>query len=163
MEEVYLVNPKGNQSWIFTERTDAEAEAPVLWPPDAKSWPIGKDPDTGKDWVQKEKGVTEDELVGWHHWLNGREFERLEMVKDREDWWAAVHGIAKSQRRLSDWTRTRCKSAEQSKDLVPSGDHNYYCHCVLMTIILISGSEDELSWWDQWPDLAEKFGFSPGK
>ena len=69
------VNPKGNQSWIFIGRTDAEAETLILWPPDAKSWLIGKDPDDGKDWGQ-EKGLTEDEMVGWHHWLNGHEFEQ---------------------------------------------------------------------------------------
>ena len=70
------VNPKGNQPWIFFGRSDAEAEAPILWPPDVKSWLIGKDPDKGKDWGQEEKGVTENETVGWHHWLNGREFEQ---------------------------------------------------------------------------------------
>ena len=74
-KETQLVHPKGNQSWIFTERTDAEAEAPILWPPNAKNWLIGKDPDAGKDWRQKEKGTTEDEVVGWHHQLNGHEFE----------------------------------------------------------------------------------------
>ena len=73
-KEIQLVHPKGNQSWIFIGRTDAKAEAPILWPPDAKSWLIGKDPD-GKDWRWKEKGTTEDEMVGWHHWLNGHEFE----------------------------------------------------------------------------------------
>ena len=66
----------GNQPWIFTERTDAEAEAPILWPPDMKSCLIGKDPDVGTDWRQEEKGVTEDETVGWHHWLDGHEFEQ---------------------------------------------------------------------------------------
>ena len=69
------VHPKGNQSWIFTGRTDAEAETPILWPPHAKSWLIGKDPDAGNDWRQEEKGTTEDKIVGWHHWLNGHEFE----------------------------------------------------------------------------------------
>ena len=68
------VNPKGNQPWIFIGRTDTEA--PILWPPYAKSWLTGKDPDAGKDWRQKEKGTTEDEMVGWHHWLNGHEFEQ---------------------------------------------------------------------------------------
>jgi len=63
--------PKGNQSWIFIGRTDAEAETPILWPPDAKNWLIWKDPDTGKDWRWEEKRTTEDEMVGWHHWLNG--------------------------------------------------------------------------------------------
>ena len=70
------VNPKRNQSWIFTERTDAEAEAPILWPPDVKSQLIRKDPDAGKDWRQEEKRTTEDEMVGWHHWLNRHEFEQ---------------------------------------------------------------------------------------
>ena len=70
------VNPKGKQSWIFIGRTDAEAEAPILWPRDANSWLIWKDLDAGKDWRQEEKGMTEDEMVGWHHWLNGREFEQ---------------------------------------------------------------------------------------
>ena len=69
-------NPKGNQSWILIGRTDAEAEAPILWPPDIKNWFIGKDPDAGKDWGQEEKGMTEDEMVGWHHQLNAHEFEQ---------------------------------------------------------------------------------------
>ena len=72
------VNPKGNQSWIFIGRTDAEIEAPILWPPDAKSWLIGKDPNAGKDWRWEEKGTTEDEMVGWHHWLNGCKFKQTE-------------------------------------------------------------------------------------
>jgi len=76
------VHPKGDQSWIFIGRTDAEAETPILWLPDAKSWVIGKDPDAGKDWRQEEKGMTEDEMVGWHHWLNGHEFEWALVVGD---------------------------------------------------------------------------------
>ena len=75
-KEIKPVNLKGNQSWIFIGETDAEAEAPILWPPDAKSWLIGKDPDAGKDWGQEEKGITEDEMVGWHHRLYGHEFEQ---------------------------------------------------------------------------------------
>ena len=74
-KEIKLVNPKLNKSWIFTGRADAEVEAPVLWPPDVKSQLTGKDPDAEKDW-RKEKGVTEDEMVGWHPWLNGHEFEQ---------------------------------------------------------------------------------------
>ena len=70
--EIKLVNPKGNQSWIFIGRTDAEAETPILWQPDWKSWLIGKDPEAGKDWGQEEKGATEDEMVGWHHWIIGQ-------------------------------------------------------------------------------------------
>ena len=73
--KIKSVNPKGNQPWIFTGRTDAEA--PILWPPDAKSWLIGKDPGARKDWRQEEKGVTEDEMVGWHHQLNEHDFDRI--------------------------------------------------------------------------------------
>ena len=80
--EIEPVNPKENQSWIFIGRTDAEAETPILWPPNAKNGLIGKDPDDGKDWSQEEKGVTEDEVVGWHHWLNGHEFEHASGVGD---------------------------------------------------------------------------------
>ena len=74
LQGVQPVHPKGNQAWIFIGRTDVEAEIPILWPPDAKSWLIGKDPHAGKDWGQEEKGTTEDEMVGWHHWLNGHGF-----------------------------------------------------------------------------------------
>ena len=74
-KEIQPVHPKGSQSWIFIGRTDAEAETPILWPPDAKNWLIWKDPDAGKEWRQEEKGMTGDEMVGWHHRLYGREFE----------------------------------------------------------------------------------------
>ena len=74
-KEIQVVCPKGNQSWVFIGRTDVEAETPILWLPDVKSWLIGKDPDAGRDWGQEEKGTTEDEMVGWHHQLDGNEFE----------------------------------------------------------------------------------------
>ena len=72
-KEIRPVDPKGDQSWVFIGRTDVEAETSILWPPDVKNWLIWKDPDVGKDWRQEEKGMTEDEMVGWHHWLNGHE------------------------------------------------------------------------------------------
>ena len=84
-KEIKAVNPKGNQSLIFTGRTNAEAEAPILWPPDAKNWLIGKDPDAGKDWRQEEKGTTEDEVVGCRHWLDGYEFEQAPEVGDGQE------------------------------------------------------------------------------
>ena len=80
-KEIKPVNPERNQSWIVIGRTDAEAETLILWPPDAKNWFIGKDPDDGKDWRQ-EKGTTEDEMAGWHHWLHGSEFEWTPGVGD---------------------------------------------------------------------------------
>ena len=92
-KEIQLVHPKGNQSWIVIGRTDAEAEIPILWPPNVKNWLICKDPDIGKDW-RREEETTEDEMVEWHHWLNGHELSTLqELVMDREAWHAAVHGV----------------------------------------------------------------------
>ena len=81
-KEIQPVHLKGNQSWIFIRRTNAEPETPILWPPDVKSRLIGKEPGAGKDWRQEEKGMTEDEMVGWHHWLNGHEFEQAPGVGD---------------------------------------------------------------------------------
>ena len=81
-KEIKPVSPNGNQSWICSGRTDAEAEAPVLWPPDAKNWLIGKGSDAGEDRRQEEKGTTEDEMAGWHHWLDGQEFEQALGVGD---------------------------------------------------------------------------------
>ena len=99
------VHPKGNQSWIFIGRTDAEAETPILWPSDEKNWLTGKYPDAGKDWRREEKGTTEDEMVGWHHWLNGHEFEQALGDGDGQgSWSAAVHLVTKSRIQLSDWT-----------------------------------------------------------
>ena len=104
-KEIKPVSPKGNQPWIFTGRTDAEAEASILCPPDTKNWLTGKDPDAGKDWRQDEKGMTEDEMFGWHHWLNGQSLSKLwDTVKDTEAWHAPVYGAAKSQAQPTEGT-----------------------------------------------------------
>ena len=113
-KEIKLVNPKGNQPWIFIGRTDAEAKAPILWPPDVKSQIIGEDPDAGKEWRQEENGTTKEEMVGWHHQLMDMSLSKLrEMVRDREAWSSAIPGITKS------WTRL-------SKQAVSHG-----CHCLV--------------------------------
>ena len=117
-KEIQPVHTKGDQAWVFIGRTAAEAETPILWPPDVKSWLTGKDPDAGKGWGQEEKGTTEDEIVGWHHRLNGHGFGGLqELVMDREVWRAAVHGAAKSRTQLSYWTDWMTRRAE------PEGPH----------------------------------------
>ena len=104
-KEIQPVPPKGDQSWVFIGGTYVESEALILWPPDAKSWLIWKDPDAGKDWGQEEKGTTEDEMVEWHHQPMEMGLGGLwELVMDREAWRAVIHGVAKSRTRLSYWT-----------------------------------------------------------
>ena len=101
-KEIQLVHPNGDQSWVFIGRTDAEAESPILWPPDAKRWLIWKDPDAGKDGGQEKKGTTEDEMVGWHHWLDGHGFG----LDSRSWWWTGRPGVLwfmGSQRVGHDW------------------------------------------------------------
>ena len=101
-KEIQPVHPKGDQSWVFIGRTDVEAETPILWPPDVKSWLIWKDPEAGKDWRQEEKGTTEDEMIGWHHWLNGHGF----CMDPRSWWWTGRPGVLQSmgsQRVRHDW------------------------------------------------------------
>ena len=99
--EIKPVNPKGNQPWIFIGRTGVEAETPILWLPNVENWLIRKDPDAGIDWRQEEKGMTENELVGWHHWLCGHEFEQALGVGDGQGRRAVVHGVTKLD--MTEW------------------------------------------------------------
>ena len=103
-KEILPVHPKGNQSWIFIGRTDAEAETLIHWPPDVKNWLIGKDPDAGKDWRREEKGTTEDEMVGWHHRLNGHEFEQ-------------APGAGEGQGKLAGCSPWNCKESDTTERL----------------------------------------------
>ena len=105
-KEIQPVHSKGDQSWVFIGRTHVEAETPILWPPDVKSWLIWRDPDAGRDWGQEEKGTTEDEMAVWHHQLDGCEFEWTLGVDDGQGGLACCGsmGVAKSRTRPSDWT-----------------------------------------------------------
>ena len=104
-KEIKPINPKGNQSWIFTGRTDAEAEAPIIWPPDEKSQLIRKDSDAGKDWRQEEKGTTEDETVGWYHRLNGYEFEQAPEIRDGQGGLACCSPWGRKESDVTEWLK----------------------------------------------------------
>ena len=122
LQEIKPINPKGNQPWIFIGRTDAEAEVPILGPPDEKSWLTGKDPDAGKDWRQQEKGTTEDDMVGWHHWLNGNELEQA--LGDGEEQRSLVYCSPwghKPTRLLSPWNSPGRLPFPTPGDLLDSG------------------------------------------
>ena len=113
-KEIKPVCPKGNQSWIFIGMTDAETETPIIWPPDVKNWLIGKDSDAGKDWRQEERRTTEDEMVAWHHWLNGYEFKQASGVGDGQGSlvccspWGHKESDMTEQLNLTDWTEQLC-------------------------------------------------------
>ena len=105
-KDIQPVHSEGDQSWVFIWRTDVEAETPILWPPDSKSWLIGKDSDAGRDWGQEEKGTSEDEMAGWVTDSKDMSLSELrELVIDREAWRAAIHGVAKSCTQLTNWTQ----------------------------------------------------------
>ena len=110
------VHPKGDQSWVFIGRTDVEAETPRLWPPDAKSWLIWKDPDAGKDWGQEEKGTTEDEMVGWHHWLSGHGFGYTPGVGDGQGGLACCGSWGRKESDTTEWLNW---TDLQIKEIIP--------------------------------------------
>ena len=102
-KEIKTVHPKGNQPWIFIGRTNAEAETPILWPPDGKNWLTGKDPDAGKDWGQEEKWTTEDEMVGWYHWLDGHGFEHAPGVGNGQGSLTCCHPWGHKELDTTEW------------------------------------------------------------
>ena len=114
---IQAVHPKGDQSWLFTGRTDAEAETPIVWPPDGKNWLTGKDPDAGKDWRQEEKGMTEDETVGWHHWLNGHKFELTLGIVDGQGGLACCSPWGLKESDMNEWLNRTGKKKKQIKKI----------------------------------------------
>ena len=102
-KEIQPVHSEGDQSWVFFGRNDAEAETPILWPPDAESWLIWKDPDAGRDWGQEEKGMTEDEMARWHHWLDGRESEWTPGVGDGQGGLACCNSWGCKESDTTEW------------------------------------------------------------
>ena len=123
-KEIKPVNPKGEQPWIFIGRTDAKAEAPILWPPDVKNWLNGKDPDAQKDWRQEEKVMTEDEMIGWHHWLNGHEFEQ-------------TPGDGEGQRSLVCCSPWGCKESDIIEQLSFTFSPRLYLLCFIVLPVFI--------------------------
>ena len=111
-KEIKLIHPEGIQPWILIERADAEPEASVLWPPDAKSQLIGRDPDDGKDWEQEKKGATEDEMIGWHHWLNGHELEQDLGDGEEQECPACCSSWGCKESDMIDWTTTTTVNAK---------------------------------------------------
>ena len=136
--EIQPDHPKGSQSWLFIGRTDVEAETLIFWPPDGKSWLIGKDPDAGKDWGQEEKGTTEDELVGWHHWLNGHGF----------GW---TPGVGDGQGGLpccSSWGRKESDTTERLNWIELS---SMWDECNYVLVWTFFGTAFLLDWNENWP------------
>ena len=123
-KEIQPGYPKGNQSWVFIGRTDAEAETPILWPPDVKSWLTGKDPNTGKDWRQAEKGMTEDEMVGWPHWRNAHELEQAPGVGDRQGSLACCSPWGHKESDTTEWLNWTEGKVLFSRDQVVESSEN---------------------------------------
>ena len=127
-KEIQPVPPKGDQSWVFFGRTDAKAETPILWPPDVKSWLIGKDPDAGRDWGQEDKGTTENEMAGWHHWLYGRESEWTPGVGDGQGGMACCDSWGRKEADTTEWLNwTETKSDSRSVVSNSLWPHGLYC------------------------------------
>ena len=139
-KEIQLVHPKGNKSWIFIGRTDAEAETPILWPPNGKSWLTGKDPNARKDWRLEEKGMTEDEIIGWHHQFNGHEFEPAPGVGDGQGSLACCSPWACKQSDTTEqlnWTEHLCKTENHYMIWEKRADGMFHFKRITMAALLM--------------------------
>ena len=166
------VHPKGNQSWMFIGRTDAEAETPILWPSDAKNWLVGKDPDAGKDWRQEEKGTTEDEMVGWHHWLYGHEFEQALGVGDGQGSLACSSPWDHKYLDMAEWLNWHHEAQMFFMQWLLQSLHGHFlslfwnsqCHIFLLLSVWL-GASKKWRTWDPAPDLLNQicmFSRPPG-
>ena len=130
-KEIQPVHPKGHQSWVFIGRTDVEAETPILWPPEGKNWLIWKDPDAGNDWRREEKGTTEDEMVGWHHRLNGHESEQTPGADDGQGGLVCCspwgHRQSNTTKRLN-WTELNRSPHDSQNGHDQESTDNSYCN-----------------------------------
>ena len=156
-KEIQSVHPKGDQAWVFFGRNDAKAETPILWPPDAKNWPTGKDPDAGKDWRQKEKGTTEDEMVEWHYWLNGHKFEQTLGVGDGQGSlvccspWGRKESDTTVWLNWTDWCEVKDMLTNLTLVIVSQHIHLWNQHIVHLKLTVcyvpIKSFFLELPWW----------------
>ena len=152
-KEIQPVHPNGNQSWIFNGRTDTEAETPILWPPHAKSWLIWKDPDAGKDWGQEEKGTTEDEMAGWHHWLNGCAFEQDPRVGDGQGSlaWCSPWGSKRVGHNWANELNWLFKPHRNCSEMCPPVDCESTFHCLQRKAVGRCASRTQ---WASWAQVA---------
>ena len=139
-KEIKPVNPKGNQSWIFIGKTNTEAETPIFWPPDMKNSLIWKDPDAGKDWRKGEKGMTKDKMVGWHHWLNGHEFEKAPGVGDGQRSLACCSPWGRKESDMTEWLNwtDSTKRKGRKEDITEINSWLYVSLCITLLLINIS-------------------------
>ena len=133
-KEIQPVHPKGDQSWVFIGRTDAEAETPILWPPHAKSWLIGKDSDAGRDWGQEEKETTEDEMAGWHHRLDGHEFEWTPGVGDGQGGLACCNSWGRKESDMTEWLNWTDQIRSVAQSFTKSSCSNYVSDFYILII-----------------------------
>ena len=150
-KEIQPVHPKGDQSWVVIGRTDAEAETPILWPPHEKSWLIGKDPDAGKDWRQEEKGTTEDEMVGWHHWLYGQEFGWTPGVGDRQGGLVCCGSWGCQASDMTEQLNWRLSQLQISSFFFLT--ERRQGHELRMGHSRVTDQEEMLAWWQGWLNI----------